>query len=83
MALGLTTVTATSITLLDAQQEKKRKQPHYAQPDGMVSFNSSNIADKPRLNTPPPRPDLPTYTREEVAEHCDEDSLWYTFRGTM
>ena len=31
-------------------------------------------------NQPPPRPDLPTYTMEEVAEHADEDSLWYTFR---
>lgn len=33
------------------------------------------------LNQPPQRPDLPIYTMEEVAEHCDEDSLWYTFRG--
>lgn len=32
-------------------------------------------------NYPPPRPDLPVYTMEEVAEHADEDSLWYTFRG--
>ena len=31
-------------------------------------------------NYPPARPDLPTYTMEEVAEHADEDSLWYTFR---
>ena len=33
------------------------------------------------FNQPPPRPDLPTYSLEEVAEHCDEESLWYTFRG--
>ena len=32
-------------------------------------------------NTPEARPDLPTIPLEEVAEHCDEDSLWYTFRG--
>ena len=32
-------------------------------------------------NTVPSRPDLPTIPLEEVAEHCDEDSLWYTFRG--
>eukprot|EP00339_Tiarina_fusa_P021654 CAMPEP_0116996322 /NCGR_PEP_ID=MMETSP0472-20121206/168_1 /TAXON_ID=693140 ORGANISM="Tiarina fusus, Strain LIS" /NCGR_SAMPLE_ID=MMETSP0472 /ASSEMBLY_ACC=CAM_ASM_000603 /LENGTH=650 /DNA_ID=CAMNT_0004694907 /DNA_START=127 /DNA_END=2076 /DNA_ORIENTATION=+ len=34
-------------------------------------------------NTPPPRPDLPTIPLEEIAEHCDEDSLWYTFRGAV
>jgi hypothetical protein len=87
MVLGLSTVTATSITLLDAQKEKKRKkQPHFSQPDEMVSTKLSSsaiISDQPRVNTPPPRPDLPIYTREEVAEHCDEDSLWYTFRGTI
>jgi hypothetical protein len=32
-------------------------------------------------NDPAPRPDLPTIPLEEVAEHCEEDSLWYTFRG--
>lgn len=35
----------------------------------------------PAINKPPPRPDLPIYTIEQVAEHSDEDSLWYTFRG--
>jgi hypothetical protein len=84
MALGLSAVTATTITLMDAQHQKKSKQeslksPHYPLPDAMIT--SESIADKPRLNTPPPRPDLPIYTREDVAEHCDEDSLWYTFRG--
>ena len=34
-------------------------------------------------NTPPSRPDLPTIPLEDVAEHCDEDSLWYTFRGAV
>lgn len=29
-------------------------------------------------NTPPPRPELPTIALEDVAEHCDESSLWYT-----
>lgn len=32
-------------------------------------------------NYPPSRPDLPVYTMEEVAEHADEDSMWFTFRG--
>ena len=34
-------------------------------------------------NNPPPRPDLPTISLEEIAEHADEDSLWYTFRGAV
>lgn len=34
-------------------------------------------------NNPPPRTDLPTIPLDEVAEHCDEDSLWYTFRGAV
>lgn len=34
-------------------------------------------------NTPPPRPDLPTIPLEEIAEHNDEDSMWYTFRGAV
>jgi hypothetical protein len=34
-------------------------------------------------NTPPSRPELPTIPLEEVAEHCDEDALWYTFRGAV
>ena len=32
-------------------------------------------------NMPPPRPDLPTYSMDEVAEHADEDDMWFTFRG--
>lgn len=36
---------------------------------------------QPGFNVPPPRPDLPIFSLDEVAEHNDEDSLWYTFRG--
>jgi cytochrome b involved in lipid metabolism len=32
-------------------------------------------------NQPPPRPDLPTFSLDDVSEHCEEESLWYTFRG--
>lgn len=32
-------------------------------------------------NNPPPRPDLPIYTMEEISEHTEEDSMWFTFRG--
>lgn len=35
----------------------------------------------PGFNQPPPRKDLPIYSLEQVAEHNDEDSMWYTFRG--
>jgi cytochrome b involved in lipid metabolism len=34
-------------------------------------------------NIPPPRPDLPTYTLEQVAEHADEESMWFSFRGAV
>mmetsp|Transcript_29658 Transcript_29658/g.61983 ORF Transcript_29658/g.61983 Transcript_29658/m.61983 type:complete len:186 (+) Transcript_29658:63-620(+) len=34
-------------------------------------------------NIPPPRPDLPTYTMEEVSEHAEEDDMWFTFRGAV
>ena len=74
--MGLGIVTAGSVTFLDARK------PHYPQPNTMVPADTPTAVSKaPRINTPSPRPDLPTFSREEVAEHCDEDSLWYTFRG--
>jgi cytochrome b involved in lipid metabolism len=39
--------------------------------------------NKEDLNHPPARPDLPTFSLEDVAEHCEESSLWYTFRGAV
>lgn len=47
---------------------------------GKELFDKPLIKDEDQ-NAPTPRPDLPTIPLEEVAEHCDEDSLWYTFRG--
>ena len=35
------------------------------------------------VNDPPPRPDLPTIPLEEVEEHCDEESMWFMFRGAV
>ena len=75
VAAALSAVTATSVAVME------RHQPHYQQPQAMVPSSPVAIPDKPRTNQPPPRPDLPVYTREEVAEHTDQDSLWYTFRG--
>jgi hypothetical protein len=95
MALGLSVATATGVTMLDAPKNQlghpsqPRLQqihvPHYPQPKEIQvdQLSPSTIPARPRLNEPPSRPDLPTYTREEVAEHCDEDSLWYTFRGAV
>ena len=83
MALGLSVATATTgVTLLDAATSTSS---HYPQPKQIQvdELTPATIPSKPRLNEPPPRPDLPTYSREEVSEHCDEDSLWYTFRGAV
>jgi len=35
------------------------------------------------INDPPVRDDLPIIPLEEVEEHCDEDSMWFTFRGAV
>ena len=34
-------------------------------------------------NLPPKRPDLPTIPLEKVAEHNDENDMWYTYRGAV
>lgn len=69
MALG-----ASGMTFLEA--------PDFKKPDGMIPADSPiSIQTHPTVNSPPPRPDLPVFTRAEVEEHTDEDSLWYTFRG--
>jgi hypothetical protein len=46
-----------------------------------TATTATHVGQAPRINQPPPRPDLPIYTMEEVAEHSEPDSLWYTFRG--
>ena len=72
--IGASMAIGASVTFLEA--------PHFSQPDGMVPTDTpTSIKKHPAVNSPPSRPDLPVFTREEVAEHCDEDSLWYTFRG--
>ena len=35
------------------------------------------------INDPPKRDDLPIIPLEEVGQHCDEDSMWFTFRGAV
>jgi hypothetical protein len=48
-----------------------------------IKLPSSQPFQRPSIpledpNTPPPRPDLPTIALEDVAEHNEESSLWYT-----
>jgi len=50
-------------------------------PPVSIPMTQTKDPSKPDFNQPPSRPDLPTYSLEEVAEHCDEESLWCTFRG--
>mmetsp|Transcript_30225 Transcript_30225/g.50206 ORF Transcript_30225/g.50206 Transcript_30225/m.50206 type:complete len:397 (-) Transcript_30225:86-1276(-) len=78
VAIGAGAMTATSVTMMDA-----RRKSHYPQSPAMVPSPTYTVREMPRVNSPPPRPDLPIYTRDEVAEHCDQDSLWYTFRGAV
>ena len=78
-AIATATATAATVTLSD-----RRLQPQYPQPDTMVPSPVEAPTTLPQgasVNSPPARPDLPIFSRDEVAEHCDEDSLWYTFRG--
>ena len=77
MAMGLGVATAGTVTFMDARKSR------YPQPKTMIPDASTptSVPKAPRINSPPHRPDLPVFSREEVAEHCDEDSLWYSFRG--
>ena len=72
-------MTAGTMTLLEAKQ-KLPKQKYTSPAPIVVHGKESHHAD---YNDPPPRPDLPTYKLEDVAEHCDESSLWFTFRGAV
>jgi hypothetical protein len=65
LAAFLGLCSGTTLTLM----EEKKAYGNYVDPK------------KPGFNVPPPREDLPIYSLEQVAEHNDEDSLWYTFRG--
>ena len=72
-------VTAGTVTLLEHKQ-KLPKQKYTSPAVIPIQGKESHHAD---YNDPPPRPDLPTYTLEDVAEHNDESSLWFTFRGAV
>lgn len=70
--------------LLGAGTAATLLEPHRSQSTVMGVMGVKELFEKPltkEQNTPAPRPDLPTIPLGEVAEHCEEDSLWYTFRG--
>lgn len=92
--LGTFSAAAATVTLLETappppttkptklEKETSVKAPLVQSQDSSknASTNKPGVSNK---NRPPPRPDLPTYTRDQVAEHCDEDSMWFTYRGAV
>ena len=70
--LGL--LASVGVTTMEAQQQQQQQQQH-------LTPMERPLMNKEDLNHPPPRPDLPTFALEDVAEHCEDSSLWYTFRG--
>lgn len=80
-ALGaalLGAASAGSVTLLE--QKRNLPKQKYTSPNPVPILKDTRTAE---YNTPPPRPDLPVYKLEDVAEHNDESSLWFTFRGAV
>jgi len=62
-------------------QFQKRPEQKYPSPEtSPLHPKESHHSD---YNDPPPRPDLPTFSLEDVAEHNDESSMWFTFRGAV
>ena len=55
-------------TVSEMEAAKTKKKQRVQEPEALINY-------------PPKRPDLPTYTAEQIAEHCDEESMWYSFRG--
>eukprot|EP00538_Stauroneis_constricta_P011208 CAMPEP_0119554022 /NCGR_PEP_ID=MMETSP1352-20130426/6614_1 /TAXON_ID=265584 /ORGANISM="Stauroneis constricta, Strain CCMP1120" /LENGTH=678 /DNA_ID=CAMNT_0007600537 /DNA_START=94 /DNA_END=2130 /DNA_ORIENTATION=- len=81
--MAATAATASSIssnTSMEAAAKARPAQTIKADPNGVTPKERGEHL-KPEFNHPPPRPDLPTYSMEEVAEHAEENDMWYTFRG--
>lgn len=74
-------LTANTVTLTEESKYRSRPEQKYESPRSIpVKGAESHHAD---YNDPPTRPDLPTISLEEVREHADEDSMWFTFRGAV
>lgn len=78
-ALILTSHDTTTALEEGEYQFQKSPEQKYPSPEATIKHpKESHNAD---FNDPPPRPDLPTFSLEDVAEHNDESSMWFTFRG--
>jgi cytochrome b involved in lipid metabolism len=74
LGAGLLGALSAGAALTFMEQAKRRPGEKALVVDGHVKHGQLD-------NQPPPRPDLPTYTMEQVAEHSDEESMWFSFRG--
>jgi hypothetical protein len=80
-AAALGAVTAGTVTLLEEAKYRSLPAQKYESPRAIpVKGPESHHAD---YNDPPPRPDLPTISLEELREHADESSMWFSFRGAV
>lgn len=79
--LSASATAAGTVTLLEEAKHQKLPKQKYESPEPIpVHGKESHQTD---YNDPPPRPDLPVIPLEEVAEHADEESMWFTFRGAV
>lgn len=74
-------VTALEAASADPSWPHKRPTQKYDSPE-MNPIHSKDTHQSD-YNDPPARPDLPTIPLEDVAEHNDEESMWFTFRGAV
>jgi hypothetical protein len=74
---------AGTVTALEEDPSKYQARPaqKYPSPEPNPIHSAAEENHQSQYNHPPPRHDLPTIAFDDVAEHCDESSLWYTFRG--
>jgi hypothetical protein len=71
----------TATVLNEEAKYRVLPQQKYASPSiAPIPPKDSHIAAQ---NNPPPRPDLPIIPLDDVSEHNDESSLWFTYRGAV
>jgi cytochrome b involved in lipid metabolism len=83
--LGVATTTVATVTWMEPPPNPQLSK-EAAAPDEDPTQASKEDKEFEQIhpnNFPPPRPDLPEISLEEIAEHCDEDSMWFTFRGAV
>lgn len=75
--------TAGTVAALEEAEPKYRERPKqkYSSPPPVPKYGEEfHHAD---VNNPPPRPDLPTISLEELSQHNEEDDMWFSFRGAV